>query len=254
LNIAADICRIADQERCLRFARFDLDLAWQLGTRSRDIALARAMPLVIELRIPDTTVFHSAMRGTAPANADWARRKRNRVEFLHRSSYGIGLPLKHEALTLEQTMGLSVQDRLAAGAGHIRDDIGQLDVHLDQGLLHGLHAAGLGPQQRGALAGQCAQHADLVTGPEGATQQPIAHELLQPLAVEHVALAPADVLDVPSIDPQYVEAAAVEPFEQRDPVHAGGLHCYRVHAASGKPVGKTVEIGSERGVGSCLSS
>jgi 2-dehydro-3-deoxygluconokinase len=43
-------------------------------------------------------------------------------------------------------------------------------------------------------------------------------------------------------------------IEQRDPVHAGELHCYRVHAASGKPVGKTVESGSERGVGSCSSS
>lgn len=115
LNIAADISRIAEQERCLRFARFDLDLAWQLGTRLRDIALARAMPLVIELRISGTTVFHSAMRGTASANADWARRKRNTVELLHRSSYGVGLSLKQEGLTLEQTMGLSARDHAVHG-------------------------------------------------------------------------------------------------------------------------------------------
>jgi uncharacterized protein (UPF0303 family) len=109
-DIAADIARIAAQERRLRFARFDLDLAWQLGTRLRDIALARDTPLVIELRIAREAVFHSAMSGTTPANADWARRKRNTVELLHQSSYGIGLSLKQEGRTLEQTMGLPARD------------------------------------------------------------------------------------------------------------------------------------------------
>ncbi len=115
LNLAADISRIAEQERRLRFARFDLELAWQLGTRLRDIAQERAMPLVIELRIAGATVFHSAMSGTAPANADWARRKRNTVELLHRSSYGVGLSLKQDGLTLHQLMGLDPRDHATHG-------------------------------------------------------------------------------------------------------------------------------------------
>jgi uncharacterized protein (UPF0303 family) len=115
MNIAADIGRIAEQERRLRLARFDLDLAWQLGMRLRGIAVARATPLVIELRIANTTVFHSAMSGTTPANADWARRKRNTVELLQRSSYGVGLSLKQDGLTLDQLMGLSARDHATHG-------------------------------------------------------------------------------------------------------------------------------------------
>jgi uncharacterized protein (UPF0303 family) len=110
MDIAADIARVADQEQRLRFARFSLDLAWQLGSRLRDIALARAVPLAIELRLAHETVFYCAMSGAAPANADWARRKRNTVELLHRSSYGVGLSLRQEGMTLEQTMGLPARD------------------------------------------------------------------------------------------------------------------------------------------------
>jgi uncharacterized protein (UPF0303 family) len=115
LDIATDIARIADQERRLCLARFDLDLAWQLGTRLRDIALARRMPLAIELRLARETVFYCAMSGTSPANADWARRKRNIVELLHRSSYGVGLSLQKDGRTLEQTMGLPARDYASHG-------------------------------------------------------------------------------------------------------------------------------------------
>ena len=54
------------------------------------------------------------------------------------------------------------QDLLARLAGHVGDDIGQLDVHLGQGLLHVLHEAALAAQQHGALAAERAQHADLI--------------------------------------------------------------------------------------------
>jgi uncharacterized protein (UPF0303 family) len=47
--------------------------------------------VLIEIRIAGRTVFCYAMPGTAPTNADWARRKRNTVELLHGSSYGVGL-------------------------------------------------------------------------------------------------------------------------------------------------------------------
>jgi uncharacterized protein (UPF0303 family) len=55
------------------------------------------------------------MVGTTPANADWARRKRNTVELLHRSSYGVGRSLERDGLTLEQTMGLSLRDFASHG-------------------------------------------------------------------------------------------------------------------------------------------
>lgn len=78
-------------------------------------------------------------------------------------------------------------------------------------------------------------------------QQAITHELLQPLAVEHVAFAPRDVLDVAGIDQQDGEAARFEQFVQRDPVHAGRFHGDGVDMAGIEPVGQVVQIGGEAG-------
>ena len=54
---------------------------------------------------------------------------------------------------------------------------------------------------------QLAQHAHRVAGAERTPQQAVAHELLQPLAVQHVGLAARDVLDVARVDQQHREAA-----------------------------------------------
>jgi uncharacterized protein (UPF0303 family) len=115
MDLATDIARIADQEKRLRLAGFDVDTAWQLGTSLREIALRRGMALVIEIRLARETVFFAAMGGTTPANADWARRKRNVVELLHRSSYGVGRSLEHEGKALADTMGLPARDYATHG-------------------------------------------------------------------------------------------------------------------------------------------
>lgn len=115
MDIATDVERIAEQERRLRFAKFDPDTAWQLGIRTREIALGHGVPLVIEVRIARETVFFCAMNGTAPSNADWARRKRNTVELMHRSSYGIGRSLEQKGQTLLETMGLPLRDYASSG-------------------------------------------------------------------------------------------------------------------------------------------
>jgi uncharacterized protein (UPF0303 family) len=115
VNIADDIARIAEQEQRLRLPHFDLDGAWQLGSRLRAIAQSRSFGLAIEIRLAAQTVFYASMIGTTPSNADWARRKRNTVELLHRSSYGVGLSLEQEGRTLEQMMGLPARDYASHG-------------------------------------------------------------------------------------------------------------------------------------------
>ncbi len=110
-----DIHRIAEQERCLVCAHFDLGSAWQLGSRLREIALAQSLALTIEIRLAQETVFFCAMPGVTPANADWARRKRNTVELLHKSSYGVGRALDQEGKTLSGTMGLDARDYASHG-------------------------------------------------------------------------------------------------------------------------------------------
>src|SRR5881392_3729037 len=96
MNIEQDIARMAEQERRLRFDRFDQDTAWDLGVHLRELALARGAAVTIEVRLARETVFLCSMPGTTPANADWARRKRNTVELLWRSSYRVGRSLELE--------------------------------------------------------------------------------------------------------------------------------------------------------------
>ncbi|MEJ8821625.1 heme-degrading domain-containing protein [Variovorax humicola] len=110
MNIERDLERMAIQEQRLCFAQFDNAAAWDLGTRLRSRAEVIGIALAIEVRVARETVFFFAMPGTTPANADWARRKRNTVELLHNSSYAVGLSLEGEGMSLEQKMGLPARD------------------------------------------------------------------------------------------------------------------------------------------------
>jgi uncharacterized protein (UPF0303 family) len=110
-----DIARIAVQERRLVLRRFDAASAWSLGSALKSMADERGVSVTIEIRIARETVFLFAMPGCAPANADWARRKRNTVELLHRSSYGVGCELRRDGSSLEQTMGLAARHHASHG-------------------------------------------------------------------------------------------------------------------------------------------
>ena len=115
MDIANDIERIAEQERRLRCPRMDLDSVWHLGSRLWMMAGSQGMSLTIEIRLAGHSVFFATMPGTTPANADWARRKRNTVELMHRSSYGVGRSLERDGRTLEDTMGLPTRDYASHG-------------------------------------------------------------------------------------------------------------------------------------------
>ncbi|MDM0111227.1 heme-degrading domain-containing protein [Variovorax sp. J22R133] len=115
MSIERDLERMALQEQRLRFVQFDNALAWELGTRLRSRCEALGTPMAIEIRLARETVFFFAMPGTNPGNADWARRKRNTVELLHRSSYAVGMSLELEGRSLEQQMGLPARDHAVHG-------------------------------------------------------------------------------------------------------------------------------------------
>ena len=109
-DLDQDIACIAVQEQRLRFTVFNEETAWELGSRLRDMARTRGLAVTIEIRIARETVFFHAMPGTSPSNADWARRKRNTVELLARSSYGVGRSHVKEGSSLETSMGLPTRD------------------------------------------------------------------------------------------------------------------------------------------------
>jgi uncharacterized protein (UPF0303 family) len=115
MDLTPDITRIAEQERRLVFTRFDGSTAWALGSALKAAAEARGAAVTVEIRIARETLFFFAMPGTTPANADWARRKRNVVDLLQRSSYAIGLELQRDNHSLEARLGLAPRDHASAG-------------------------------------------------------------------------------------------------------------------------------------------
>ena len=114
-DLDRDIARINEQLRRLRFDAFDEQAAWELGSDIRRRALDRHAAVTIEIRLNGDTVFLHAMSGTTPANADWARRKRNVVEWLHQPSYAVGLHAQRDGRSILAMMGLSERDHASHG-------------------------------------------------------------------------------------------------------------------------------------------
>ena len=115
MNLNRDLEIIAKQERELVFPEFDEEIAWKLGSRLRELALARRLPVAIEVKRFGQPLFYSALDGSTPDNAEWVRRKGNIVVRFHRSSYAIGLELKRTNSTLAEKHELSSADYASHG-------------------------------------------------------------------------------------------------------------------------------------------
>ena len=59
----------------LELASFDEAAAWRLGIIL--VELGKGLPVVIDIRTADRTLFHAGLPGSAPLNDLWARRKSN---------------------------------------------------------------------------------------------------------------------------------------------------------------------------------
>ncbi|MDE1952133.1 MAG: heme-degrading domain-containing protein [Betaproteobacteria bacterium] len=115
MDVKQELERVAAQEAALMCEPVGAEAAWRLGALLREAALERGAGLAIEVRLGGNTVFFASMAGATPANADWARRKRNTVELLARSSYAAGLALSLEGSTLQDKMGLPLRDYASHG-------------------------------------------------------------------------------------------------------------------------------------------
>lgn len=105
-----DLQRLALQEQLLVLERFDEATAWELGLSIKALCEARKQALTIEIRRAKETLFFYAMPGTTPNNAEWARRKRNTVDLLQRSSYSVGLAHQKDNSSLPQKTGVALAD------------------------------------------------------------------------------------------------------------------------------------------------
>ena len=115
MNLSRDLEMIAKQERELVFPEFDEEIAWKLGSRLRELAFARRLPVAIEIKRFGQPLFYGALGGSTPDNAEWVRRKANIVMRFHRSSYAIGLELKRTNSTLTEKFELPSADYASHG-------------------------------------------------------------------------------------------------------------------------------------------
>jgi uncharacterized protein (UPF0303 family) len=115
MSVNEDLERVALQERELQLGKFDMQVAWDLGTRLRTLAEERKLAVVIDVRRIAQPLFYAAMEGTTPDNAEWVRRKSNVVARFHTSSYAVGLKLKAKKESLTEQQGLPLADYATHG-------------------------------------------------------------------------------------------------------------------------------------------
>ncbi len=109
------IAALEAQEQLLVFTRFDNADAWQLGSAMVAAAIARSLPITIDIRRHGHQLFHVALPGTTPENDAWIDRKVNVVDRFAESSYLVGRRLAAAGTQLDEALG--VEPRLFAAHG-----------------------------------------------------------------------------------------------------------------------------------------
>ncbi len=85
-----DIETLEHEERRLILPRFTEEDALTLGAILLRLAREDTLPVVIDIRTADRTLFHAALPGSAPLNDLWARRKSNTALLFQNASLLVG--------------------------------------------------------------------------------------------------------------------------------------------------------------------
>ncbi|RHA40728.1 heme-degrading domain-containing protein [Cellulomonas rhizosphaerae] len=114
-DVAVTIARVEAEERELAFTTFTHDDAWQLGCILVELAIARDLPVTVDIRRGTQQLFHAARPGTVADNDSWIERKVRVVERFGASSYLVGLRARARGTTFAQQHDLPLQQFAAHG-------------------------------------------------------------------------------------------------------------------------------------------
>jgi uncharacterized protein (UPF0303 family) len=95
-----DIPELEAEAATLVLGTFTEADALRLGRILTDLALAERLPVVIDIRTPDRTLYHAGLPGSAPLNDLWARRKSNTALRFHEASLLVGARHRAKGETL----------------------------------------------------------------------------------------------------------------------------------------------------------
>ncbi len=113
-----DIEVLIRQESTITLPGFGPELAWQIGSTLRDLAIERNYGIVVDVRRfghPHQQLFYCALPGTTPDNQRWVSRKINVVARFHKSSYHVGRLLEQTGLSFGDRYNLPEADYAAHG-------------------------------------------------------------------------------------------------------------------------------------------
>ena len=96
-----DIADLEAETADLMLDAFDEAAALRLGTILVGLAMAEGLPVVINIRTVDRTLFHAALPGATPLNDLWARRKSNTALMFQLPSLQVGLKNRATGKTLQ---------------------------------------------------------------------------------------------------------------------------------------------------------
>lgn len=109
-----DIAELEAEFAALDLPRFAEGEALRLGQLLVDIALGQHLPVVIDIRTADRTLFHASLPGSAPLNDLWARRKSNTALMFQLPSLLVAARNKAKAEPLDKH-GLAAADYADSG-------------------------------------------------------------------------------------------------------------------------------------------
>lgn len=107
--MAPTLASLVDEASALILPQFNEVTALRLGQILLDAALAEGLPVVIDIRTADRTLFHAALPGSAPLNDLWARRKSNTALRFHEASLLVGTRHREKGESLAKH-GLDTSD------------------------------------------------------------------------------------------------------------------------------------------------
>jgi len=95
-----DSTQLQSEAEGLVLAAFDAGAALTLGRILLDLAQADRLPVAIDIRTANQTLFHAALPGATPMNDLWARRKSSTALHFHEASFLVGARNREKGQTL----------------------------------------------------------------------------------------------------------------------------------------------------------
>lgn len=109
--------QVQEEERELVLDAFSRDDAWRLGSRMRQAAAERGLPIVIGVVVTGQRLFTAALDGATLDNEVWLERKMRATLHFQRSSLGVGEQFRARGWTFEADSRLDPRE--VAGNGGV---------------------------------------------------------------------------------------------------------------------------------------